>query len=243
MAFAVGDTAGWDLVRASPRRTWMDQTNDGFANRCLPLTIANQAGWVLSCPVEFSARWNGGSSPNRTVRFRFQSDAARFGSQIRSHFGSGIITFSVPYLFRTPTGTWLIARGLPNEPKANCCALEGLVETDWSTATFTMNWKILRPNVSITFLRGEPICFLQPVRIDVIERLDPRVLPIESAPRLSRSYSDWVESRIRFNSSPVRGASWQKHYHRGEEVGGGRNSNHRTALRLRAFAVKDQGTV
>jgi hypothetical protein len=36
------------LVTALSFRTWMDATPNGFANRCLPLRIANQA---TSCAV------------------------------------------------------------------------------------------------------------------------------------------------------------------------------------------------
>ena len=30
-----------------------------WANRCLPLLIANESGWILRNPVAFSARWTG----------------------------------------------------------------------------------------------------------------------------------------------------------------------------------------
>ncbi len=35
------------IVPASHSRAWMDTTTDKFANRCLPLKIANQAGWFI----------------------------------------------------------------------------------------------------------------------------------------------------------------------------------------------------
>jgi hypothetical protein len=34
-----------------------------------------------------------------------------------SHFGSGILTWNVPYLFRTPPGYNLLVRGPANWPK------------------------------------------------------------------------------------------------------------------------------
>lgn len=48
-------------LRPSPaRRDWMDATPAGFANRCLPLTIANAHGWDVVGEGAFEAWWNGG---------------------------------------------------------------------------------------------------------------------------------------------------------------------------------------
>ncbi len=38
----------------------MDATEDRFAYRCLPLTIANSMGWELLMPFAIAAEWNGG---------------------------------------------------------------------------------------------------------------------------------------------------------------------------------------
>ena len=35
------------IVPAAANREWMDVETNGWANRCLPLRIANQAGWFL----------------------------------------------------------------------------------------------------------------------------------------------------------------------------------------------------
>ena len=56
-----------------------------------------------------------------------------------SHFGSGVLTFHAGYLFRTPPGWAVWARGAPNTVKDGIVPLDGLVETDWLPFTFTMN--------------------------------------------------------------------------------------------------------
>ena len=64
---------------------------------------------------------------------------------VSSNFGYGIVTWYLPYLFRTSPGYNLWVRGPVNSPKDGIVPLEGLVETDWAEATFTVNWKITRP--------------------------------------------------------------------------------------------------
>ena len=41
-------------------RRWMDETQDSYAYRCLPLNIANQHGWAVYPASEISAIWTGG---------------------------------------------------------------------------------------------------------------------------------------------------------------------------------------
>ena len=88
----------------------MEQTPYQAANRCLPLVIANQAGWVLTCPLRFKAVWNGKKTRD-AIQIEFPENAEQGREQIMSIFGSGIISFGIPWLFRTSPGLGLIVRG------------------------------------------------------------------------------------------------------------------------------------
>jgi hypothetical protein len=89
---------------ASASRGWMDRTNSGFANRCLPLRIANQAGWFILNPEQIEVVWNGGEDLNCLTFTRGTMDERFFSS----HFGHGILTWKIPYLFRTPPRVQLV---------------------------------------------------------------------------------------------------------------------------------------
>ncbi|MGB7343206.1 MAG: DUF6065 family protein [Pirellulaceae bacterium] len=51
IAYEIHPVTDMPLVRAPIEREWMDQTQKRFFYRCLPLTIANQAGWVTGNPT------------------------------------------------------------------------------------------------------------------------------------------------------------------------------------------------
>lgn len=52
-------------IEPAPRwRDWMNSTQQRWANRCLPLLIANEAGWVLLNESAFEARWDGDPNPS-----------------------------------------------------------------------------------------------------------------------------------------------------------------------------------
>jgi LPS sulfotransferase NodH len=145
------------LVTAPSDRDWMDATPKRFAYRCLPMVMANQAGWLVLNRHKLAVTWNGGVEPE-ALKIQFLS-----GQDPRSAlsiFGSGILTFMMGYLFRTPRGYNIYVHGPANSPKDGVAALEGIAESDWTEATFTMNWKLTRPNHPVVFEENEPIAML-----------------------------------------------------------------------------------
>jgi hypothetical protein len=184
-----------EIVPAPPDRFWMDFSTGGWANRCLPLRIANQHGWHILNNCDFEAEWNGKPSLD-ALRIRYlESGPHRFA---RSNFGYGVITWNLPYLFRTSPGYNLWVRGPANYPKDAVAPLEGIVETDWAEATFTVNWKITRPGWKVVFKKGDPICMIVPQRRGEVEAVAPRICNIESEPELMQGYRKWKESRLKF---------------------------------------------
>src|SRR5437588_2091288 len=198
-AYDIYNTADMPLTAAPVDRAWMDATDQHFAYRCLPLAIANQAGWLIHNPATVTAWWDGGASlqslqlnfgsaPNNPWSFTIDSTLAS-GSvapdpRITSHFGSGVLTFSIPFLFRTPPGINLWVKGPTNYFKDGAHPLEGIVETDWLPSTFTMNWKITRPHHPIRFERGEPMCMIVPAPRRLAEGLDPVRKMLKDEPEL-----------------------------------------------------------
>lgn len=231
-AYAVSDTSGWSIKPAPPRREWMDRTG-GFAYRCLPLSIANQAGWIISCPADVSVLWTGSDDAD-ALNVSIAPGFERFRSSILSHFGFGILTFSLPWLFRTSPGVALLVRGPTNSPKHAIAPLDGVVETDWNSATFTMNWRCTEPGHPVSFLEGEPICMIQPVRLDELESYRLTARPIESNPEEHNRYLEFSRARRRMIDDPQRKPEdWQKHYTRGLHADGAQaQAAHRTKLNL-----------
>jgi len=96
---------------APARRSWMDKSRNRFANRCLPLLTANQAGWLIPNPHAVMAVWNGGPEI-ADIQVTFALDVG--DAAVRSHFGHGILTWHIKFLFRTPPGYNLLVRGPAN---------------------------------------------------------------------------------------------------------------------------------
>lgn len=246
-AFRIASTDGWSLAPASARREWIDRMPDKGGYRCLPMTMAHQAGWVIGCPAGFCATWDGGN-PAGATRLDLDADSSPFSNRIVTHFGHGVVTFHLPWLFRTSPGWALWARGGANFVKDGAQALEGIVETDWAPYSFTMNWKLTRPGHAARFEKGEPICAVTPVSLDALESFTAHERDIASDPALAAEFRKFKELRtagmaVFAQGSPV----FQKMYTRGVTptgapaagcpASGGAPSarEHRTNLRLAPF--------
>lgn len=269
IAYETHPQSDMPISPAPVERNWMDESIQRFAYRCLPLAIANRAGWIITNPTTFVAVWNGGLTKKDTeVNFNPTEDAFESyqtyttialnappkpsvplrppDPRISSHFGSGVVTFSIPYLFRTPKGINLWVKGPTNHIKDGAQPLEGIVETDWVDATFTMNWKLTRPRQAVRFRAGEPICMIVPVPRGLAEGLDPVRVPMESDPKVLADYKTWERSRSQFitdldqRGTEAQRRGWQKHYFKGETQSGQSIEDHQTRVNLREFRRADR---
>jgi len=235
-AFTVSAQA-LDLVPAPRQRQWMDDSPGRFAYRCLPLVIANQHGWDLLSPATFTARWRGGVAID-DIELQFDGEPSGY---VSTHFGSGILTFSLGHLFRTSPGVNLWIKGPSNRPKDGASPLEGIIETDWSPYTFTMNWQLTRPGLAVRFERGEPVATLVPVERGYLARFMPRVRPVADDPALAAEFSAWSRSRQAFNTAladadpEAAKRGWQRSYMKGEDGNGTAFAEHETKLGLAPF--------
>ncbi len=221
------DGSGWDWSWADWQRDWMDALPSRFAYRCLPIVIANQTGWWIKNPVGFTARWGGNESPG-SIEFQFDIAGDVWGNWIGNVFGAGIITWNTPFLFRTrPAGSRLLVCGPANAFKGNAQPLTAIIESDWISMSFTMNWKIMRPYEPVRFEAGEPLFQAIPMATNICADLEKSAVNykrLADDPELSRAYHEWDRSRNQFlemsKAGDLKPDDWQRDYFLGRDASG-----------------------
>lgn len=202
---------------ARRERKWMEDADKKSPYRCLPLVVANHYGWEILSTHHFRATWDGTSRADGLSVENLSGDGVLFAS---SHFGAGVLTFEIPFLFQTPEGWNLMVRGPTNNPKDGIVPLDGIVETDWTHSTFTMNWRFTRAG-TVEFTLGEPICLFFPIQRGALEKFRGELRALESNKDLEKEYRDWSASRERFlvglekEKPHVVAQGWQKDYFQG----------------------------
>ncbi len=235
------------IVPAFSRRAWMSFMND-HPYRCLPLTMANQMGWFLLNPIGFVAEWEDETEDAQITLAFDEPLPEQHRMYTPNSFGNGILTFKVPYVFRTPPGYNLLVRGPVNSPKDGIQSLEGLVESDWIEASFTMNWKFTRAHHPVHFEKGEPFAMITPVRRGEVEQFAPRVQALQENPALSEAFFFWrgkrkkaIRNQALRESLAValkrpRTIKYDLDYLRGQSASGDRKfPQHQTRLKLKPF--------
>jgi hypothetical protein len=156
-----GDNVDYSDIIFKPdkKRSWFTP----HFYRCLPLTIANQYGFLVAVDYDFSVTWNGGDSIEDLVIERDgYSDNSKIS--IDSHFGSGIFTVGLPFVLRTPPGINLMTINPPNYIIPNSTVMSGSIETDNLRHNFTINIKVQIPDLTVKYKKGAPIAAIMPVQ-------------------------------------------------------------------------------
>jgi len=206
----------------------------------LPMLIANQSGWELRNRCAFTATWSGQGGVDVSV-IPDKRDTAQFLPV--SHFGNGILTWHLPILFRTPPGYNMLVRGPANYPKDAVSPLEGVVETDWASASFSMSWKFTRKLMPVRFEVDEPICMIVPQRRAELEDFAPELRRIDSDEDLHRKHQSFLRPRDMEGQAQAAAAvaagesvQWQADYTRGRHTDGEAGAaDHQTRRHLRSF--------
>lgn len=227
------------LVPGRSDRDWMGATNQHFAYRCTPLSMANASGWEILSPCAFTAAWNGGREKDDLVVSVVDGDLRH----VTSHFGHGVVTFHTGYLFRTSPGWGLWARGVPNTSKSSIVPLDGLVETDWLPMPFTMNWRFTNPGI-VGFEKDEPFCFITPFPHQQLDAIEPVIQSLDTDPDLKKAHEAWNATRADFigrlavQEQTAVDEGWQRYYLHGEAPSGEKADFHRAKRKLKMPVAK-----
>jgi len=102
IAYKIYPNAVVGLESSPMARDWMDESDDRFAYRCLPMVLTNQSGWTLRTIGDIRAYWFGG--PKKTD-VRIENEGEQAANCATCTFGSGIITFTISVLLKTLKGS------------------------------------------------------------------------------------------------------------------------------------------
>jgi hypothetical protein len=188
-AYRINGVTELPIVPAPERRDWHKEIPGIGA--CLPLTIANGGGWWLLNPQDVYV--DRIDTYNYNVRVRKVLSEHEEPTHVASHFGFGVLTVLIPYVFRTPPGWELLIRGPSNVFYEGLHAFEGIVESDWHSATATMNWMVER-DTQITIRRGEPLVQVVPIKTEALEQFQPEILDMPED--VEQEFMQFAEKRM-----------------------------------------------
>lgn len=232
-------------------RDWMDGAPQKYVYRCIPLVAANTMGWELLNPVDAEITWTGGPM-NTDVRIT-QDRPDKFGAV--SHFGVGMVTWYVPFIFRTPPDLGLIVTGPANHENDHAVPLDAFVRTDWLPFPFTMNWRITAKDRTVSFCAGDPIARILPYPIALLNETSLEITELGDDPSFLAEVNQWGQARAKNVSkakadiaawldggeAPTGDGVWNSQYVRAKGTAGEGFEPHQTVFHVRKPVDKRGG--
>lgn len=194
-------------------RDWMDKTPARYAYRCIPLTAANTMGWEILNPVDVEISWTGIEGGDQlNIKAESHDPFAPV-----PHFGSGTVTWYIPFLFRTPPDYGLLIAGPANHDKQHIVPLDAFVRSDWVPFPFTMNWRLTSANTPVTFKAGEPICRIMPYPLALLNDMELELHDLSEDPAFMQQVQDWDRNRqVNYQKQKEAEQQWAKEGHKPE---------------------------
>jgi hypothetical protein len=191
--YRIRESETFSIVPLNVKRKWMDKSYKKYAYKCLPLNIANQYGFAVISPADFTVDWWGGQERgNVDVHVKSENDEIK--NSFHTYFGEGTFTLHVDFVIKTPEGFSTYIRGVPNESRKGIKPLDAIVETDWLPFTFTYNFLITEPG-SYEFKKGEPLFVFFPIERNTVENFAIKTKSINDSDEFLTAFRHYQDAR------------------------------------------------
>jgi len=164
-----------DISPMSIKRDWMDETPQGHAYRCHPVTSANVIGWYISCPVDITFIWNGinDTTPD-TVKILQGQEYVYTGR------GQSTVSFNTGFILRTEQKMSVLTINPQNYFNPDLEVMSSLISTSFLDSDFPLAVKCITPNKEITIKANTPIATIIPISITSLKDESIEILNFEN---------------------------------------------------------------
>ena len=216
-------------LKGQKERDWFVQ----HAYFCLPLTMANQHGFIVRSLYDFWVKWNGGQTAEDIAIRKRPEDRDLFNAQlVQSHFGMSTVTIQNTWTFRTPKGINLMVVTPPNFAIDGIAHMAAVIETDNLRRDFTFNLRVTRQDEEIFIPKGSPIGCVLPYPRHFIDqykvKLASEILEPEVAENERRTMRYHAIERSEYDVGNKH--SIGRRYMVGEDIYGNKFEDHQITL-------------
>ena len=153
-----------DIKPLNIKRDWMNETVDGHAYRCFPVTLANGLGWGLSFPKDISFVWDGISDTSGSHVQILEGKEYCYTER-----ANATISFKTGIIFETDKNITMLQMPVPNNFIDGAQAFTTLISTSFFKGEFPCALRITKPYTKITIKANEPFIALIPISLSELQ--------------------------------------------------------------------------
>ena len=150
----------FDIAPMSIKRDWMNETSEGHAYRCFPVTQSNVVGWSLSCIEDIEFIWDGINDQTPDHLEIIKAPEGSYGGR-----GQSSISFHTGLVFRTEKDVSLFTINPVNYFSNDFETMSNIVSTSFYDNPLPLSIKAKTPNKKINIKAGTPIATIIPISL------------------------------------------------------------------------------
>ena len=143
----------------SIKRDWMDETSEGHAYRCFPVTQANVIGWSLSCTEDIVFVWDGINDQSQD-RVKIIGPEGSYSGR-----GQSSISLNTGLVFRTETDASMLLINPVNYFTNDFETMSSLISTSFYDNPLPLALKAKTANKEVVIKAGTPVATLIPISL------------------------------------------------------------------------------
>jgi hypothetical protein len=154
------DGALFDIAPMSIKRDWMNETSEGHAYRCFPVTQSNVVGWSIFCIEDIEFIWDGINDQTPDHIEIIKVPEGSYGGR-----GQSSISFNTGLVFRTEKDVSLFTINPVNYFSNDFETMSNVVSTSFYDNPLPLAIKAKKSNEKITIKAGTPIATIIPISL------------------------------------------------------------------------------
>lgn len=172
------DGALFDITPMSIKRDWMDETSEGHAYRCFPVTQSNVIGWNLFCKQDIEFFWDGVNDQTSEHIDIISAPRGSYGGR-----GQSSISFNTGLVFRTDLDVSLFTINPVNYFSNDFETMSNLISTSFYDNPLPLAIKAKSSNKVVTIKSGTPLATIIPISISNLNNTSIKMVDYEDSDR------------------------------------------------------------
>jgi hypothetical protein len=170
--------SSFDLAPMSIKRDWMDETSEGHAYRCFPVTQSNVIGWNLFCKKDVEFFWDGINDQTQDHIKILSAPQGSYGGR-----GQSSISFDTGLVFRTEPNVSILTINPVNYFNNDFETMSNLISTSFYDNPLPLAIKAKSSNKNIIIKSGTPLATIIPISISNLNNTSIEMVDYEDSDR------------------------------------------------------------
>lgn len=152
--------SSFTIAQMPIKRDWMDETSEGHAYRCFPVTQSNVVGWSLFCNQDINFFWDGINDQTPDHIEIIKAPEGSYGGR-----GQSSISLNTGLIFRTTKDVSLMTINPVNYFSNDFETMSNVITTSFYDNPLPLAIKAKAPNKNVIIKAGTPLATIIPISL------------------------------------------------------------------------------